>query len=438
MHLKLEPYQELLKSHLLTHPRAAAFVGIGLGKTATTLSAIHELMLEGVIRSALVVAPLRVATLTWPNEIAKWDQFRWMKVESLRGQKPSGTAQVYTINYEQLQNVDNLDFCDLVIFDELTKAKNPTSERIKHIRPLLRDHWRWGLTGTPRPNSLLELFAQIRLLDDGARLGKAFHLFRDTYFVPIDYNQYNWKPKPEAERYVYQKIQDITLTLRTCDHLDLPEALLEDILVRMPEGAMTTYKKLEKEMLVYLLGECVTAVNAAVLVNKLLQVTGGAIYTEERLVIEVHSAKIKALKSLLVDLEGERTIIFTNFIHERERVCKAIGGTDAAKFSGDIEAAWNAGEIEHLVADPRSLGHGLNLQTGGRNVIWFSPNWSRELYDQANGRIFRKGQTEAVRIYRLICPGTIDDAVIEGLREKGDGQSEMLQILANYRKIKLV
>jgi SNF2 family DNA or RNA helicase len=436
MRLTLEPYQEVARD-FLTRDRQPKYacLGVGLGKTAATLSAIHELMLDGCVRTALVVAPLRVAVLTWPNEIAKWDQFKWVKLEVLRGQKPSGQANIYTINYEQLQNLESLDFCDLVVFDEITRAKNPASERIKHIRPLLKNHYRWGLTGTPRPNSLLELFAQVRLLDDGKHLGRAFHAFKETYFSPIDYNAYNWEPKPGSEEKIYAKIKDMTLVMRTSDYLDLPDAVVEDVVLPLPMLARGIYKRLEKELLAQLKGREIVAVNAAVLVNKLLQVTGGAVYTDTREVVVVHEVKINRLKRLLVDLGDEHAIIYTNYIHERDRVCKAIGGTDAATFSGDVEGAWNAGDIKYLVADPRSLGHGLNLQRGGRNVIWFSPTWSRELYDQANGRVFRKGQDQQVRIHRILCEGTMDEVVVETLHNRGEGQSEMMAILTNFQRM---
>ncbi len=436
MQLTLEPYQEKMKDFLL-HDRVPKYcaVGLGLGKTAATLSAIHELMLEGVIGSVLVVAPLRVAVLTWPNEIAKWDQFAFLKPEVLRGQKPSGKSLLYTINYEQLQNLESLAFCDLIVFDEITRAKNPSSERIKHIRPLLRNHRRWGLTGTPRPNSILELFAQIRLLDDGKHLGKAFHAFKETYCAPVDYNAYNWAPKPGAEPIVYGRIKDMTLVMRTSDYLDLPDAIVEDVEMPLPMLARGIYKKLEKELLAELMGKEIVAVNAAVLVNKLLQVTGGAVYLEDRGVLVIHEVKVNRLKRLLVELGDEHVIVFTNYIHERERVCKAIGGVDASMFEGDVEGAWNRGDIKYLVADPRSLGHGLNLQKGGRTVIWFSPCWSRELYDQANARVFRKGQEQQVRIYRILCSETMDEIVVESLHQKGEGQSAMMQILTNFQKL---
>lgn len=435
MIFKAEPYQDIMIKHLLDRERALEIVGLGLGKTVSTLAALNELFLDGAIRSALVVAPLRVANMTWPNEVRKWDFSRWMRVESLRGRSPSGKAQLYTINYESLPRLTDLSFCDVAIFDEITRAKNPKSERIKALVPLLKHHRRWGLTGTPRPNSLLELFAQVRLLDDGQRLGKSFHQFQRTWFHPTDYLEYNWEPNPGAEERIYEKIHDLALTLRASDYSDQPDTVVEDVEIALPEQARDMYKELEKELLVACGDEGdVVAQNAAALVNKLLQIAGGTVYNETRGAIQVHDGKIKALKRLLVEIGDENTIIFTNYIHERERVCAAIGGTDAAKFRGDIEDAWNSGSIKHLVADPRSLGHGLNLQKGGRNVVWFSPTWSREYYDQANARVARKGQTEIPRVYRLLCSGTMDDVVVEVLREKDLGQKAMLEILTNFRR----
>ena len=435
MHLTLEPYQEKLRDHLIANERAAGFVGLGMGKTASTLAAVYDLMCDGACEAALVVAPLRVARLTWPNEVSKWDNFKGLRYEVLRGQKPSKGKQLYFTNYEQLPNLTDLKFCDTVIFDELTRAKNHKSERIKALKPLLNGHRRWGLTGTPRPNSLLELFAQVRLLDDGKRLGPSYTHFRQTYFTPTDYNEYNWVPKAGSEERIYEKIHDLALTLRAIDYLDLPDTVVEDEEIALPEDARSIYKELEKELLVAMGEEGdVVAQNAAALVNKLLQIAGGTVYNETRGVIQVHDGKIKALKRVLLGYEEENVIIATNYIHERERVVAAIpGAVDAAKFKGDIEDAWNSGRIKRLIADPRSLGHGLNLQAGGRCVVWYSPTWSREVYDQMNARVARKGQEQEPRVHRILCSGTVDDAVVESLREKGDGQREMLRVLTNFR-----
>jgi SNF2 family DNA or RNA helicase len=250
--------------------------------------------------------------------------------------------------------------------------------------------------------------------------------------------EYNWEPKPGAEEKIYAKIEDLALTLRSSDYLDLPDTIVEDIEVTLPDEAMKTYKKLEKELLVVLDRREVVAVNAAVLVNKLLQVCGGTVYDENRGVVKIHDAKIDALVKIYRANKKEPLLVATNYVHERERVCQVLGpnAVDAAKFKGDIEKEWNSGRIKVLVADPRSLGHGLNLQAGGRTIVWFSPTWSRESYDQFNARLARKGQEKQPLIYRLIASGTMDDAVIESLREKGEGQSDMLRVLTNFRLMK--
>jgi len=420
-----QPHQLLMRDFLLNHERAGLFASMGLRKTSSTLAAMQDLMADGACRRALVVAPLRVSKLTWPNEIKKWDQFRGME------------RNIQFINYESLHKISDLRGIDLVVFDELTKAKNPSSKRINSLRPLLRpDILRWGLTGTPRPNSLLELFAQMRLLDDGLRLGRSYSMFQQAWFTS-DYMGYNWTPREGAEETIYEKIRDLTITLRAEDYSDVADTVVEDIEVALPDSAKAIYNELEKELLAYVEKREVVAVNAAVLVNKLLQVSGGAIYDAERSVLPIHDGKIKALQVCLKKLGNERAIVFCNFIHERDRICAAVpDAVDASKFDGDIEDAWNSGRIRWLVADPRSMGHGLNLQMGGRNVVWFSPTHSRELYDQANARVARSGQLLVPQVFRLICTGTIDDAVIETLRERGEAQGEMLSILSNYKQLK--
>jgi SNF2 family DNA or RNA helicase len=447
------PQQHLIREFLLPRARAGVFAGIGLSKTASTLWAFNTLHQLGESKAMLVVAPMRVANLTWPNEIEKWQFSQGLRYERLRenGDMPSGKADIYLTSYERLlkrvkkgddwvsvPRYPDLSFCDTVVFDELTRAKNPSSDQINSFRPALKNQRRWGLTGTPRPNSLLELFAQVRLLDDGKRLGPSYDQFKKIWFEPEDWNEYKWNPKPDAERRIYERIHDLVITLKSSDYLDIPDTIVEDIEVALPQAAHGIYKQLERELMILLQGKEVVAVNAAVLVNKLLQICGGAIYATddagERSVIDIHQSKIVALKRLLLDLK-EPALIACNYIHERERICRAIpDAVDASKFKGDIEDAWNSGRIKYLVADPRSLGHGLNLQEGGRNTVWFSPCWSRELFDQLNGRLARKGQEKVPRIYRILCPGTMDDAVVESLRERGDAQTEMMTVLTNFRK----
>lgn len=436
MNLKLETYQEEMRDFLLANERAYCTVGLGLGKTASTLSALNELFIDGAIRSALIVAPLRVARMTWPNEIQKWEQFQWMRVEHLRGNKPSQKAQIYLINYERLEEIIDLDFCDVVVFDEITRAKNHNSKRIKTFRPKLSHHRRWGLTGTPRPNSLLEIFSQIRLLDDGERLGANYNTFKRKFFYPTDYMEYDWQPREGSELEIYGRIADLTLVLQSSDYLDIPDTKVEDVSVSLPLPAARLYKTLEAEFLSVINGKNIVASNAAVLVNKLLQVCGGSIYTEDGETEHLHEAKIIELKTLIRRI-NEPVIVACQYVHEAARVCDLIkGAVHASSVKGNLEAEWNSGRIPVLVSNPASLGHGLNLQQGGRTIIWYSPTWSRELYDQFNGRVARKGQSKMPQIYRLLCPSTMDEVVIESLRDKGEAQSAMLRIMSNYKKMK--
>jgi hypothetical protein len=440
MKLQLEEYQKDMVRYLTNRQKAYCCVGLGLGKTASTLTALNELFADGAIRSALVVAPLRVARMTWPNEVAKWDEFAWMKTEHIRGTKPSGNAHLYFINYERLDELTSLKPFDVLVFDEVTRAKSHASKRISRLLPKIEPgHVRWGLTGTPRPNSLMELFGQIRLIDGGERLGRSFSRFRNHWFYPVDYMQYDWQPRAGSPDEIYRRISDITFTLRTSDHLKVPDVYMEDLMTPIRDAALATYKKLEKEMLALINNREIVAVNAAVLVNKLLQVCGGAVYNAEGGYEVIHDRKIKMLKQVIEGFPDEPVLVAANYVHEVERIVKEIPGAVAASTLGDdLETRWNNREIKVLVAHPASLGHGLNLQGGGRVVVWYSLTWSRELYDQFNGRVIRKGQTRAPEIYRIVVPGTIDDVVIETLKQRGDEQSVMTQIMVNYQKMKEV
>ena len=435
--MTLPPYRSLMIEHLMSHQRAALFAGIGLGKSFATITAFDGLRSLGLAESMLVVAPLRVCNLTWPNELAKWAPH--LKVRNLR-QKGSEKADVYLINYEMLPKLNQISQ-DVVVFDELTRAKNHRSKRIKAIRDTIRPSTRrWGLTGTPAPNSLLELFGQFRLLDGGERLGKSFDLFQRTYFHPTDYMEYNWELLPGAREKIQDRIKDITLTLLSSEYLHIPDTVVEDIEVMMPPAARAHYDELEKELLVKIgdAEQVVVAPNAAILVNKLLQFTGGSAYSETGEVVPIHNAKLEALQEYIRH-HPEPLLIAYNYRHELGRLRAAL--PDAVAFEdarttaaqAEIERRWNAGKIQRLLVHPQSVGHGLNLQEGGSTVVWFSPIWSRELYDQLNGRVARFGQKWITRIVRLLCPGTIDDAVVETLREKGDGQTALLSALNNLR-----
>lgn len=438
--------------HLMEHRSAALFAGLGLGKTLCALLAFIRLKQLGLARSVLIIAPMRVATLTWPNEIEKWAVTRGLTYSNLRtaegmAELRSGTSDVYLINYDQLtkfakaylRKTAEFPF-QIVIYDELTNAKSPGSKRInrvrKHLAPWKGIRYRWGLTGTPTPNGIDELFGQIRLLDGGKRLGKAHQMFMDTYFKPVGYMGYSWEPLPGSKGKIKDRIRDITLSLPSEEYADILPPITEDIEVPLPKEARAIYKEMSKKLVSVLdNGKEVVALSAAVLVNKLLQITGGCVYHEDKSVSNLHNAKLVALGKLVKKYQGEPVIIACNYIHEKKRILKAIPRAVEFENTTAFLAKWNKGRVPVLVTHPKSLGHGLNMQAGGRIIIWYSIPWSRELYDQLNGRVARTGQELRCLLFRILCPGTMDDAVAETLREKHVGQSALMRTLHNYRKL---
>lgn len=446
--------QQLADWHLCEHDEAALFMGCGLGKTAVVLHRLAELFNDGACRGALVVAPLRVASLTWPAEVAKWDSTRHLRVADLRTKRGldtlrRGAAELYLVNYEglprvreELMTMRDATPYDTVVWDELTRAKNHNSVRVNGVRKWLRRYCRrhWGLTGTPAPNSLLELFAQVRLLDGGKRLGPEFSAHRDAFFQAEDYNQYSWVPMAGARERIYQQIGDLALVLRRSDWLHIPDIVQEDVELTLPAEARDAYDELEKELILMLDGGVVTAVNAAVLVGKLLQVTSGAVYGENRRVHHLHDAKLTALAALLEQIGREPVLLLYQYQHELERIQRALphvvafGEADTRRQQEDVVAQWNAGMIGVLAAHPKSLAHGLNLQDGGSTVVWFTLPWSREDYDQAIFRVARLGQDAVTRVYRLVTRGTMDDVVAEALRRRDEEQAALLGALHTWRQ----
>ena len=444
------PYNLAASDHLTRRSEAALFTGMGLGKTASTLHAVDRLFREGESSGVLVVAPLRVANLTWPAEVEKWDDFSYMRVANLRTREGKEhlrkrDAHLYTCNYEMLPAVSNIENppWDTVVFDELTRAKGHNSKRINEYRKeaykLAR---RWGLTGTPAPNSYMELFAQIRLLDEGKRLGRSFHAFRNCWFRPTDFMEYNWEARPGAVEEILERISDLALVQRSSDFSDVADMILEEHEVPLPPDARKAYDQMERDLLLQLKESTVLAPNAAVLAGKLLQMTGGAVYDLEKRVHLIHDAKIEATKKLCKKLNPEPVLIACNYQHEQDRLSKAIPGAtrfDSAttpKAQADLLARWNAGKIPALVLHPRSGGHGLNMQEGGRHVLWYSLPYSREEYDQLNARLHRSGQKDEVIIHHLVSPGTIDDAVAETLKTRGEDQRALLAVLHNLQKLR--
>ena len=450
-----EPQKRIIK-HLLEHKVAALFVGMGIGKTAPCLHVIEHLICDGEIKAALIVAPKRVVNLVWPAEARKWE-LTHRRVVRLRGKRAWDKLQrqegdIYVINYELLPKLQGYlksiprlkGGCafDMVVWDELTRTKNHRAKRINAVRPYLRMYCKrsWGLTGTPRPNSLMDLFAQIRLLDDGQRLGRSFATFRDAFFHATDYMQYNWEPNPGAKEAIYKRIQDITLTLLARDWLDIPEMIQEDVELALCKEAEEKYRTLEKDLVVLLENDTVvTAANAAVLVNKLLQVTSGAVYDADGNWHILHDGKIKVLQKLLKAIGPKPVLIACNYRHEQERIAQAVPGIvrfDSAhshKAQEELVEYWNTGLISRLMANPQSIGHGLNLQAGGNTIVWFSLPWSREYYDQFNARLARRGQDQITDIYRIITLDTMDEVVAEVLAKKDTEQNALLEALRDWK-----
>jgi SNF2 family DNA or RNA helicase len=441
-------YQIPMIEHLLTNDRAALFVSPGKGKTVVTLTALDTLATCGQLRGALIVAPLRVCSITWPAQVARWAHTSWMRVVNLRTNDGleawlDGTADIYLINSELLPNRLPLMFpkrktfvcpVDTLVIDELSLAKNPQSKRFKalhkHLGSIPR---RWGLTGTPIPNNYLDLFMQIKMLDDGKRLGKTFSDYKGDYFYPADYMGYTFKLVTGAKEQIDRRLSDLALVM-VGDPNDLPSSSIIDIPAALPPAARRQYKTLEKEMLAEIADGEITAPSAGVLVNKLLQMTSGAVYDEDRNVLPVHTAKLDALRTLLDKHRGEPVLILTAFKHESARILAGI--PEARMFNELLLGEWQDGHIPVWVADPRSLSHGIDgLQKSCRIAIWCSLTYSHETYVQTNARLIRTGQTAETIIYRLIAPGTIDDAVAEALRDKSDTQSGMLHAVRALQRM---
>ena len=432
-------YQKYATDFILAHPVAAVFLDMGLGKSVITLTAIKELCLDSFeIRKVLVIAPLRVARDTWPAEIHKWDHLRDITysvavgTETERKAALMQKATVYVINRE---NIDWLitksgipfDF-DMLVIDELSSFKSHTAKRFKSllkVRPYVKRIV--GLTGTPCSNNLLDLWAEFRLLDMGQRLGRYITHYREAYFMPDKRNAqmiFSYKPAPGAEQKIYDLISDITISMKSCDYLKLPECVMNVVPVSMDAKEKEIYDTFKTDMVMSIKDEQIDAVNAASLSGKLLQMANGAVYSEDEKVIRIHDRKLDALEDLIEGANGKPVLICYWFRHDLDCIKKRFDVREI-KTSKDIED-WNSGEIPIGVIHPQSAGHGLNLQAGGSTLIWFSLTWSLELYQQANARLHRQGQTDTVVIHHIVCSGTIDEDVMKALSRKERTQTALI------------
>ncbi|TGE31312.1 DEAD/DEAH box helicase [Desulfosporosinus sp. Sb-LF] len=434
-------YQDYAANQILDKPACGILLDLGMGKTVVTLTAIDELLFDRFeVKKVLVVAPLRVAEDTWSKECEKWDHLKHLQIAKVLGPEKNRIAalksnvDIYIVNRENVVWLVNhygkaWPF-DMVVIDEFSSFKSPKAKRFKalrKVRPLIKRIV--GLTGTPAPNGLLDLWPQIYLLDRGERLGKTLGGYRERYFDPDKRNQemvFSYKLKPEAEKAIYEKISDICVSMKAQDYLQMPARINNFVRVEMAPNEKTLYRKLEKDMLLPFTGGDIDAANAAVLSNKLLQMANGAVYDENGVVRQIHRRKIDAIEDLWEGANGKPILVFYAYKHDKERLQEFFKTSRELNTSQDI-TDWNAGTIPVALAHPASAGHGLNLQAGGHIIIWFGIPWSLELYQQANGRLYRQGQNEAVIIHHIVTSGTIDEDVIKALDRKDTGQAALLE-----------
>lgn len=444
MIFKPHDYQRRAIEKIINQPAVGLFLEMGLGKTVISLTAVERLIRqEYEVQRVLVIAPLKVAEDTWSRESDKWDHLRDLKISKILGSRKKredavdAEADVYVINRENVvwlvENYRWLWKWDMVIIDELSSFKNNQAERFKalrKVRPLISRIV--GLTGTPNPNGLMDLWAQVFLLDQGERLEKTIGRYRQLYFRPgkgDGHVVYEWVALPGAQELITKKIEDITVSMRAQDYLELPERIDNNIPVQLPVEALWKYKRMEQARILELNEETVTATSAAAVMGKLLQMSGGAVYTDEGDYIKIHDEKIKALKDI-VDTADEPVLVFYGYRHERSRLLEAFKALKPRELNTEQDITdWNDGKIKMLLAHPASVGYGLNLQAGGHIIVWYSLPWSLELYQQANARLYRQGQTEAVIINHLIAVGTADESVVKSLAAKDTGQAALMAAL---------
>lgn len=443
MRFQPHEYQRYAIQRILEQPACALFLDMGLGKTVITLTAIVELMHNRFdVARVLVIAPKKVAEETWATEAQKWDHTRHLRVVKVLGSERqritalNTPADVYVTNRENVEWL--VSHCgkewpfDMVVIDELSSFKSSKARRfraLRRVRPLIRRIV--GLTGTPAPNGLIDLWPQVYLLDQGERLGKTITGYRDRYFKPgrrSGHIVYEWLPKPDAEERIYELLSDLCVSMRAEDWLQLPERTDVEVPVRLTGKTWDVYEQLERDLLLPLESEVVTADTAAVLTNKLLQLANGAVYDAKRGVHEIHTAKLDAMEDLVEQANGRPLLVFYAFQHDRDRLQKRFPQARSMDEPGIVER-WNRREVPILLAHPASAGHGLNLQAGGNHVVWFGLTWSLELYQQANARLHRQGQTERVIVHHLVAKGTVDVDVMRRLTGKAATQADLIEAL---------
>lgn len=447
-------YQAHAIEYIETHPIATVLLDMGLGKTSITLTAIKNLLFDSFeVYRVLVIAPLRVARDTWTAEVDKWDHLRDLicsvavGTEAERKAALMRPADVYIINRENVhwlieESGIPFDF-DMVVIDELSSFKNHNTKRFRSllkVRPKISRIV--GLTGTPTPNGLMDLWAQFRIMDMGHRLGKFITQYRTDYFIPDKRNGqvvYSYKPLPYAEEAIYRKISDITISMKAADHLQMPELVSSEYTVQLSDEELTHYKELKKNLVLTLSDGEVTAANAASLSNKLSQMANGAIYDDSGAVIHIHDRKLDALEDLIESANGKPVLVAYWFKHDLTRITERLKKLHIP-FSrlddSDSIRRWNNGEIPVALIHPASAGHGLNLQSGGSTIIWFGITWSLELYQQTVARLWRQGQTSGTVVVRhIVTKGTIDHRIMKALSQKEHTQTALIDAVKADLKI---
>ena len=433
-------YQNYAKDFILAHKVSALFLDCGLGKTITTLTAINELMYDSFeISNVLIIAPLRVAQSTWKDEIEKWDHLNLLRYSIVVGDEKERlkalkqNSDIYIINRENvdwLVTKSGIDFnFDMLVIDELSSFKSHTSKRFKSllkIRPYFERVV--GLTGTPSSNGLMDLWAEFRVLDLGERLGRYITHYRNEYFLPDKRNGaviFSYKPQPNAEERIYRRLADMTISMKSTEYLKMPELILNELEINLDEEDQMKYKKFKKEMVMTIQEKEIDAINAASLSNKLIQLANGSIYDEDKKFYEVHNKKLDKLEEIIESANGKPVLVAYWFKADKERIEKRFKVREI-KTADDIKQ-WNMGMINLALIHPASAGHGLNLQSGGFTLVWFSLTWSLELYQQTNARLYRQGQKDTVVIHHLITKNTIDEDIMKSLKRKDKTQEALMK-----------
>lgn len=441
------PYQKYAQDRIIDTPAIGLFLDMGLGKTVITLTALNELKFwHWAVNKILIIAPKKVAEDTWQLEARKWKHLQHLRVVAVLGSAAERVAalqtpaDIYVINRENTQWLvehfgPRWPF-DTVVLDESSSFKNHQAKRFRALRSVRPKINRLiELTGTPNPHGLMDLWSQVFLLDGGQRLGRTISVYRDLYFVPDKRNRttiFSYAPKDGAESEIHKRISDICISMKSEDYLDLPEMVYEDIPVVLDDKALRAYQRLERDAILQVDEETITANTAAGLSGKLLQLCNGAVYDEDHNVIPVHDCKIEAFMETVEGLHGQHALVCYYFNHDRDRLLQKLSQTNLrVRVYKDTQDKydWNAGLIDLMLIHPASCGYGLNLQEGGHHIIWYGLTWNLEEYQQANKRLHRQGQAHPVIVHHLLVRGGRDEDVIESLECKDDVQESLLQSL---------